>query len=177
MQRLSESIECGVWYCCSLSHAWLLVTPWTLVHQAPLSRGLSRQEYQSGLLFPSPGHLPDPGIKPSSLAGGSLTPEAPGEPMCKHEHNIVQSLIPELLRLTCRLTRGTSWSDTHVPLPLLLRLQSCFVSLCTLIDDRSGKEPVCQCKRYKRCRFDREHTPKKDTVTGSGARRELGEAR
>ena len=41
-----------------------LVTPWTVVHQAPLSMGFSRQEYWSGLPFPSPGNLPDPGIKP-----------------------------------------------------------------------------------------------------------------
>ena len=38
-------------------------TPWTAVHQAPLSMGFSRQEYWSGLPFPSPGDLPDPGIK------------------------------------------------------------------------------------------------------------------
>ena len=40
------------------------VTPWTVAHQAPLSMGLSRQDYWSGLPFPSPGDLPDPGIKP-----------------------------------------------------------------------------------------------------------------
>ena len=45
-----------------------LATPWTIVRQAPLSMGFSRQEYWSGLLFPSPGNLPDPGIKPGSPA-------------------------------------------------------------------------------------------------------------
>ena len=40
-----------------------LVTPWTIAHQAPLSMGFSRQEYWSGLPFPSPGDLPNPGIK------------------------------------------------------------------------------------------------------------------
>ena len=44
------------------------VTPRTGVHQAPLSMGFSRHEYWSGLLFPSPGDLPDPGIKPGSPA-------------------------------------------------------------------------------------------------------------
>ena len=39
-------------------------TPWTVAHQAPLSMEFSTHEYQSGLLFPSPGYLPDPGIKP-----------------------------------------------------------------------------------------------------------------
>ena len=47
----------------SLSHVQLFVTPWTVAHHAPLSMGFSRQEYWSGLSFPSPGDLPDPGIK------------------------------------------------------------------------------------------------------------------
>ena len=41
-----------------------LTTPWTVACQAPLSMGLSKQEYWIGLSFPSPGNLPDPGIKP-----------------------------------------------------------------------------------------------------------------
>ena len=45
-----------------------LATPWTVAHQAPLSMGFSRQEYWSGLPFPSPGDLLDPGIKPRSPA-------------------------------------------------------------------------------------------------------------
>ena len=45
-----------------------LVTPWTVACQAPLSVGFSIQEYWSGLPFPSPGDLPDPGIKPRSPA-------------------------------------------------------------------------------------------------------------
>ena len=50
-------------------------TPWTVAHQAPLSMGFSRQEYWSGLQFPSPEDLPDPGIEPVSaaLAGGFFT--------------------------------------------------------------------------------------------------------
>ena len=52
----------------SLSRVWLFVTPWTVAHQAPPSMEFSRQEYWSGLLFPSPGGLPDPGIKPRSSA-------------------------------------------------------------------------------------------------------------
>ena len=50
----------------SLSHVRLFATPWTVANQAPLSMGFSRQEYWSGLLFPSPGDLPDPGIEPGS---------------------------------------------------------------------------------------------------------------
>ena len=45
-----------------------LSTPWTVVCQAPLSMGFSKQEYWSGLPFPSPGVLPDPGIEPRSPA-------------------------------------------------------------------------------------------------------------
>ena len=46
----------------------LFATLWTVACQAPLSMGFSKQEYWSGLPFPSPGDLPDPGIKPGSLA-------------------------------------------------------------------------------------------------------------
>ena len=57
-----------------LSCIWLFVTPWTVAHQAPLSMEFCRQEYWSGLPFPSLGDLPDPGIEPMSpaLAGNSL---------------------------------------------------------------------------------------------------------
>ena len=48
----------------SLSHVQLFVTPWTVAYQASPSMGFSRQEYWSGLPFPSPGDLPDPGIEP-----------------------------------------------------------------------------------------------------------------
>ena len=56
--------------------------PWTIVHQAPWSMEFSRQEYWSGLLFPIPGDLPDPGIEPASpvspaLAGRFFTTEPP----------------------------------------------------------------------------------------------------
>jgi len=52
----------------SLSHVRLSATPWTVAYQAPLSMGFSRQECWSRLLFPSPGDIPDPGIKPGSPA-------------------------------------------------------------------------------------------------------------
>ena len=57
-------------------------TPWTAAHQAPLSMRFPRQEYWSGLPFPSPGNLPNPGIKPASpaMAGGLFTTEPPGKP-------------------------------------------------------------------------------------------------
>ena len=66
-------------------------TPWPIARQAPLSIGFPRQEYWSGLPFPSLGGLPDPGIEPvspasqaaSCIAGGFFTTEPPGKPQIK----------------------------------------------------------------------------------------------
>ena len=55
-----------------LSCVQLLATPWTVAHQAPLSLEFSRQEFWSGVPFPPPGDLPNPGIKPTSLASPVL---------------------------------------------------------------------------------------------------------
>ena len=65
----------------SLSCVRLFATPWTVAYQASPSMGFSRQEYWSGLPFPSPGGLPDPGIKPGSpaLQADTLTSEPPGK--------------------------------------------------------------------------------------------------
>ena len=58
-------------------------TPWPVIHQAPLSMGFPRQEHWSGLPFPPPGHLSDPGIepRPPTLQADSLPAEPPGKPM------------------------------------------------------------------------------------------------
>ena len=56
----------------SLSWVQLLVTPWAVAHQAPLSMELSRQEYQSGLPFPPPGDLLNPGSGPHLCVAGRL---------------------------------------------------------------------------------------------------------
>ena len=61
----------------SLSCIWPFVTSWTVACQAPLCMGFSRQEYWNGLPCPSPGHLRDPGIKPTSLASNPRI-EEPG---------------------------------------------------------------------------------------------------
>ena len=66
-----------------LSHIQLFATAWTIARQAPLFMEFSRQQYWSGLLFPSPGDLSHPGIKPAppSLAGRFFfTIEPPGKP-------------------------------------------------------------------------------------------------
>ena len=64
-------------------------TPWTVACQAPPFIGFLRQEYWSGLPFPSSGDLPNPGIKPTSpvLAGRLFTPEPPGKP----NYNIIDT--------------------------------------------------------------------------------------
>ena len=68
-----------------LSCVQLFVTPWTVTCQAPLSMEFSRQEYWSRLPFPTSGDLPNPGIKPTSLASPALagrffTATPPGKP-------------------------------------------------------------------------------------------------
>ena len=64
----------------SLSRVRLFATPWTVAYQAPLSMGFSRQECWSGLPFPFPGDLPNPGIEPRSpaLQADTLPSEPPG---------------------------------------------------------------------------------------------------
>ena len=66
-------------YVCLLSHfscVQLFVTLWTIAHQAPLSLGFPRQEYQSVLPFLPPGDLPHSGIKPASLHSPALQEDA-----------------------------------------------------------------------------------------------------
>ena len=87
-QRINKSAFCSlrVYVCAqSLSRVRLLETPWTVARQAPLSMGIPRQEYWSGLPFPSPGGLPNPGIKlvspvSPSLQADSLPTEPSGKP-------------------------------------------------------------------------------------------------
>ena len=72
-------------YMCVCSVMSLFATLWTVAHQAHLSVGFPRQKYRSGLPFPPPGALPDPGIEPvtpvsPALAGGFFNTEPPGKP-------------------------------------------------------------------------------------------------
>ena len=79
----------------SLSHVQLSATPWTVARQALLSMGFSRREYWSGLPFPSPGDLPDPGVKPRSptLQADSLPSEPPGKPQHKSWQTCVRGSV------------------------------------------------------------------------------------
>ena len=73
----------------SLSRLRLFATPWTVAYQASPSMGFSRQEYWSGLPFPSPRDLPDPGIKPGSpaLEADALT----SEPIITDKYLVISS--------------------------------------------------------------------------------------
>ena len=84
----------------SLSRVQIFVTSWTIAYQAPPSMGFSRHEYWSGLPFPSPGGLPDLGIKPGSptLEANALTSEPPGK----------TNLVSQLLSYCFLLTFSTS---------------------------------------------------------------------
>ena len=69
------------------NRVWFFVTPWTVTHQALLSMEFSRQEYQNGLPFSSPGDLPEPGIEPRSptFQANSLPSEPMGKPFQTQE--------------------------------------------------------------------------------------------
>ena len=96
-------------------------TPWTVAHQAPLSMGFSKQEYWSGLPFPSPGDLFDLGIEPRSpaLQADSLTTEQPGTlhrtPGCVSlllfSHSVVSSsATPSTAARQASLSFTVSWT-------------------------------------------------------------------
>ena len=78
-----------------LSRARLFATPWTAVHQVPLSIRFSRQRYWSGLPFPSPGDLPNPGIEPGSpaLQADSLLTELQGKQMVKRMSTMQETQV------------------------------------------------------------------------------------
>ena len=98
------------------SHVRLFATLWTVARQVPLSLGFSRQEYWSGWSFPSPGDLPDPGMKPTppALAGRLFAPEPPGKSACLTAHLLLAVFNPSL---TAPFFMDVSWG--HPPDNLL----------------------------------------------------------
>ena len=100
----------------SLSHVRLFATPWTVARQAPLSMRFSRQECWSGLPFPSPGDLPDPGIEPGSpaLESDALTYDPPGKPKSTIQFS---SVTQACLTLCDPMTRSTPGLPVHHQLP------------------------------------------------------------
>ena len=92
----------------SLSRVWLFATPWTVAYQSPQSMEFSRQEYWSGLPFPSPGDLPDAGIEPRSpaLQADAWPSEPPGNPLL---HRSRMQLWRLLLRMVIPIIHSGSW--------------------------------------------------------------------
>ena len=102
----------------SLSCVRLFVTPWTVACQAPLSMGFSRQEYWSGLPFPSPGDLPNPGIEPGSpaLQAGALSSEPPGNPNRNlKDHKIEETVVYQDIRGRTEDGWGIGQGDHFLP--------------------------------------------------------------
>ena len=120
----------------SLSCVRLFATPWTVVYQASPSMGFSRQEYWSGLPFPSPGDLLDSGIEAGSPAfqADALTSEPPGKPKRKECLNLVKAVCDKAttaIMLNCEKNRFFS----------LVLLLSC-VWLCDSMDCSTPGFPV-----------------------------------
>ena len=94
-----------------LNHVRLFVTPWTVARQAPLSIEFSRQEYYSGLPFPTLGNLPNSGTEPmclvsSVLAGRFFTTMPPGKPLLK-------STWGQLENVNQQDKLSAQWMPTH----------------------------------------------------------------
>ena len=89
------------------------MTPWTVACQIPLPVGFPRQEHQIGLLFPSPGYLPDPGIELMSpaLAGRFFITEPPWKPSYK-EQICVLAIILQVLETELILLKGIILPDS-----------------------------------------------------------------
>ena len=107
-----------------------LATPWTVAHQAPLSIKFSRHEYWSRLPIPSPGDLPDPGIKPESLvspvlASGFFTSWIIGE--AQKIYNTVSIYLSHPIFFWClcllhrRLTFFVSWNQHYKSFPQVFK--------------------------------------------------------
>ena len=79
----------------SLSRVRLFATPWTVAYKGPLSMEFSRQEYWSGLPFPSPGDLPDPGIEPKSpaLRADALPSEPPRQSLSLGDWDEIKGIL------------------------------------------------------------------------------------
>ena len=112
----------------SLSRVRLFATPWTVAYQAPPSMAppssYSRQEYWSGLPFPSPGDLPNPGIEPGSpaLQADALTSEPPGKTLRDTQKLIAAwQKMEEKHMVNCqRYVKLATWTGDVKSLPIYL---------------------------------------------------------
>ena len=145
-----------------------LATPWTVASQAPLSTGLSRQEYWSGLSFPSPGNLPDPGIEPwpPALQTDCLLTKLKGSPEYSlipppHRHGQPPPLSASTRVVHLIVTIGThrhhpksivytrvhSWWCTFYAFVQCIMTSTC--SYLGLPWRLSAKDSICQCKGHE----------------------------
>ena len=109
-----------------LSHVQLFATPWTVAHQAPQSMEFSRQEYWSGVPFPSPGDLPNPGIEPGSpaLQADTLPSESRGKPYdpaipllgIYPENTTIQKDTCSPMFIATLFTIARTWKQPNCPL-------------------------------------------------------------
>ena len=110
----SSKLGCNFRYVSSLSRVRLCVTPWTVAYEAPLSMEFSRQEYWSGLPFPSPGDLPHLGIEPWSpaLQADALPSKPPGKafqvPSAVFRYSLLRRSQPAFPGPHCSQSIGTS---------------------------------------------------------------------
>ena len=111
-EHLLTFVEC---VCVSHSVVFNSATLWTLARQVPLSMGFPRQEYWSGLSFPSPGDLPNTGIEARSLALQESPSEPPGKSLVKwHTHNWNSELIfSSVQSLSCVQLFAIPWTTAY----------------------------------------------------------------
>ena len=124
----------------SLSLLWHFATQWTLVHQAPPSMEFSRQEYWSGLLCPSPGDLPNPGIKLKSpvLQADSLLSKPPGS-----TSYVIREIQIKTMRYYCTSIRMTKIKGLTPPNPARMwRNSNCHTLMVVLQNDTATLEDV-----------------------------------
>ena len=101
----------------------LFATPWTVAYQAPPSKEFSRQVYWSGLPFPSPGDLANPGIEPGSptLQADALPSEPPGKPWCIYAEHIMRNAgldeAQARIKIAGRNISNLSYADDTVLMP------------------------------------------------------------
>ena len=137
----TEEVKCQF-----LSHVLLFVTPWTVACQAPLSMEFSRQEYWSGLLFPPPGDLPNPGMESifPALQADSLLFEPLGKPihicLCQSLSYVLLFATPWTVAHQTPLSMGFSrqeyWSGLQFPPPGYIHIythKNTYICVCVYI--------------------------------------------
>ena len=131
-------------------------TPWTVAPQAPLSMGFYRQEYWSGLPFPPPGDLPDPGIESASpaLAGEFFTTEPPGKPSAfsvwhfpntNHPHGEGNDTPLQYSCLENPMDAGAWWAAVHGVTKSRTRLSNLTSLSLLCIGEGNGNPLQCSC--------------------------------